>query len=125
MRGFPARSMLEDKTGIQSSLWVIWKRVGGLLTKTSTVENFPGYVSVLGADLMDTMQKQAIACGAKIIEKKIVNANLLVRPFVLTDDSKNVYFCTTVIIATGSTPRKLSLPDESKFWGHGISSCAV
>jgi thioredoxin reductase (NADPH) len=100
---------------------------GGLLSKTSLVENYPGFpTGINGFDLVDQMERQAIACGAEIKEAKIVSVSKLDQKFFeLTDDNYKKYLTKSVIIATGSYPNKLGLPNEENLWGKGISSCAV
>jgi thioredoxin reductase (NADPH) len=99
---------------------------GGLLMKTSVVENYPGFPDgIMGFDLIMGMEQQAIKYGAEIIDKQIDSVDFSKRPFKLEDSGGNVYFTNTVIICTGSKPNKLGLPNEDKLWSNGISSCAV
>jgi thioredoxin reductase (NADPH) len=71
------------------------------------------------------MEKQAENVGAKVINRSIVKFDFSKKPYTLTDDEGTSYFTNTVIIATGSSPIKLGLQNEDKFWSSGISSCAV
>jgi thioredoxin reductase (NADPH) len=98
---------------------------GGLLSKTSMVENFPGHKEILGFDLMQNMEEQAKHCGAEIIQEEIKSVNLQSYPFRVRTESKNIFLSKSIIVATGSTPNKLKLPNEAMLWGKGISSCAV
>lgn len=99
---------------------------GGLLVKTSIVENFPGFSDgILGFDLVQNMENQAIKCGAKVIDADVVKIDFSKKPFSITDDTGNIYYSHTVIVATGSKPNKLGLDRENEFWSRGISSCAV
>lgn len=100
---------------------------GGLLTKTSLVENFPGFPDgCMGFDLMVAMEQQAQKCGARIVDQKIVGVSRTKEgTFVVTDDTGQIHKTHTIIVATGSTPNKLGLPQEDAFWARGISSCAV
>lgn len=99
---------------------------GGLLTKTNIVENFPGYPEgILGYDLIKNMEDQAIKYGSSIIDQFVVNIKKKNNLFILTDDNNNKYYTKSIIVATGSKPNKLNLPNEEKLWGKGISSCAV
>jgi len=99
---------------------------GGLLVKTSIVENYPGFPEgILGFDLIANMEKQAVHCGATILNKSVDKFDFSKKPFSLTDSDGNVHYAHSVIIATGSMPNKLKLKDEDKFWSSGISSCAV
>jgi thioredoxin reductase (NADPH) len=99
---------------------------GGLLVKTSTVENFPGFPDgILGFDLISNMEQQAVKCGALLCESEIVETELSSNWKYLTDSDGNKYKVKAVIIATGSKPNRLNLKDEERFWSKGLSSCAV
>lgn len=103
---------------------------GGMLSKTSIVENYPGYPDGIdGGQLIENMEAQAVKYGTEIIGQSIVSVEKEIidnhNQFKLIDDAGMIYIAKSIIIATGSTPNKLGLPDENKFWGFGISSCAV
>lgn len=99
---------------------------GGLLVKTSIVENYPGFPDgILGYDLINNMERQAVKQGAIIRDTTVISLKRVDGTFHLSDDSGYHLVAKAVIIATGSTPVKLGLPNEEKFWSKGISSCAV
>jgi thioredoxin reductase (NADPH) len=99
---------------------------GGLLTKTSVVENYPGFPDgILGYDLITNMEKQAIKYGTVVIDSEITKIDLSQKPYTVTDDTGIIYKTHSIIIATGSKPNRLGLEDEDKYWSKGISSCAV
>lgn len=103
---------------------------GGMLTKTSIVENYPGFQDGIdGFQLINNMEIQAVKYGSQIIDRDVVSVEVQDGGnhnfFKLVDDSNDIYITKTIIIATGSTPNKLGLPNEQKLWGYGISSCAV
>src|SRR5437868_5012356 len=99
---------------------------GGLLVKTSIVENYPGYPDgIMGFDLVQNMEQQATNSGATIIDREIVAVDFSKKPFVIVDDEHTMYYTNSIIISTGSKPNKLLLPNEENLWAHGISSCAV
>jgi thioredoxin reductase (NADPH) len=99
---------------------------GGLLTKTSIVENYPGFPDgIMGFDLISNMETQAIHAGATMISKDIVKFDFSKKPYKVVDSDDIEYFALTVIVATGSTPNKLGLLGEDQLWSKGISSCAV
>ena len=99
---------------------------GGLLVKTSIVENYPGYSDgIMGYDLIQGMESQAVNSGTQIIEHEIVSVDFSKKPFMVKDDGDNIYYSNSIIIATGSKPNKLLLLDEDRLWANGISSCAV
>jgi thioredoxin reductase (NADPH) len=101
---------------------------GGLLMKTSVVENFPSYPDgILGYDLIKNMEEHATIYGTEIRDKKVIGYEFdsSTKLFKVIDDDKKTYFTKSIIITTGSTPNKLKLENEDKLWGKGISSCAV
>lgn len=98
---------------------------GGQLMTSTDVDNWPGEAAGLqGPQLMKRMQKHAERIDTKIIFDHIREANLKVRPFVLTGDS-STYTCNALIIATGASARYLELPSEKVYMGKGVSSCAT
>lgn len=99
---------------------------GGLLSKTSIVENYPGFPDgINGYDLVENMEKQAVKYGATIVNSTVNDICFDNKYFNLVDDLGDAYLAKTVIICTGSKPNKLGLPDEDNLWSKGISSCAV
>ncbi|MCX2182209.1 thioredoxin-disulfide reductase [Streptomyces sp. SKN60] len=100
--------------------------VGGSLTTTTEVENFPGFpTGIDGPDLMDNMRAQAEKFGAEMIDDDIVEVDLTGDIKRLTDSAGTVHRARTVIIATGSGYRKLGLPKEDELSGRGVSWCAT
>ncbi|MBT2452603.1 thioredoxin-disulfide reductase [Streptomyces sp. ISL-43] len=100
--------------------------VGGSLTTTTEVENFPGFPDgVDGPDLMDNMRAQAERFGAEMIDDDIVSVNLTGGIKEVTDSAGTVHRAKSVIIATGSGYRKLGLPGEEELSGRGVSWCAT
>lgn len=98
---------------------------GGLLSKTSVVENYPGVDGILGYDLIRNMEDQAVKNGTTIIDKDVVNVDFSTKPVKVIDSDNEIHLTESLIVAPGSTPNKLGLPKEDKLWGRGISSCAV
>ncbi|OEJ97800.1 thioredoxin-disulfide reductase [Streptomyces thermolilacinus] len=100
--------------------------VGGSLTTTTEVENFPGFPDgVDGPALMENMRAQAERFGAEMIDDDIVSVDLTGDVKVLTDSAGTVHRARTVIVATGSGYRKLGLPKEEELSGRGVSWCAT
>jgi thioredoxin reductase (NADPH) len=98
--------------------------VGGQLTRTTDVDNWPGDPNDLqGPDLMLRMQEHAKKFETNIIIDHIQSINLTSRPFQLKGNKE--YTCDGLIIATGATARYLGLPSEKKFMGKGVSACAT
>ncbi|MDP3561673.1 MAG: thioredoxin-disulfide reductase [Legionellaceae bacterium] len=99
--------------------------VGGQLTTTTDVDNWPGDVEGLqGPALMDRMQKHAERFQTQIINDHIIKADLKKSPFILQGDSET-YTCDALIIATGASARYLGLASEKAYQGRGVSACAT
>lgn len=99
---------------------------GGQLTTTTVVENFPGYPEgITGTEMMEDLRNQALKFGADIRHGRVTSVNFEQRPFEVTVDAKEKLYADTVIISTGAAPRYLGLPDEQKYLGTGVSTCAT
>jgi thioredoxin reductase (NADPH) len=99
---------------------------GGELTKTTEVENFPGFPDgIQGPDLMIKMQDQAEKFGAEVLYDDAVEVDLTGDIKRVTVGSGTTYEALTVIYATGSAYRHLGLPEEQTLSGHGVSWCAT
>ena len=100
-------------------------QLGGQLTTTTDVENWPGDAEGLtGPALMDRMQAHAERFGTEILYDHINEVDLQVRPFVLKGDMDE-YTCDALIIATGATAQYLGLESEQTYMGQGVSACAT
>ena len=100
--------------------------VGGQMSITTDVENYPGFADVIqGPWLMEQMHAQAEHVGTKMINDLIVDIDLAARPIVARADSGNIYTCDALIISTGAQARWLGLDSEQKFQGFGVSACAT
>lgn len=101
-------------------------QMGGQLTQTTIVENFPGYPEGVDANqMMMELQQQARRFGADIRDGIIQKVDFSSRPFHLTTDRGDELEAETVIIATGASAKYLGLDDEKKYNGQGVSACAT
>jgi len=115
---YAARAALEPAlvTGIE---------VGGQMTTTTEVDNWPGDADgVLGPELMDRMKRHAERFGTHLHHDHIQRVELGRRPFLLHGDAAS-YSCDALIVATGASARYLGLPSEEAFKGKGVSACAT
>ena len=98
--------------------------IGGQLTTTTEVENWPGDAhGLMGPDLMDRMKVHAETFGVKIVNDHIEKVDLSSKPFQLIGNSD--YQTNALIIATGASALYLGLESEQKYLGRGVSACAT
>ena len=101
-------------------------QIGGQLTMTTDIENFPGFAEpISGPQLMENMRAQAQNVGVRMIDDKITEVDFNARPFVCSSENGNEFTADTVIVSTGSSARWLNLPSEKKYIGFGVSACAT
>ncbi len=99
--------------------------MGGQLTTTTEVDNWPGDADgVQGPELMERMKRHAERFQTEIVFDHIHTTDLASRPFKLIGDA-GTYTCDALIIATGASARYLGLPSEEAFKGKGVSACAT
>lgn len=99
---------------------------GGLPATTDLIENYPGFPQgIKGMDLMNKIKEQALRFGTNVVEfkevKRIETAGEKIK--VQTDEEQ--YNAHAVIVASGSTPKKLNIPGEEEYQGKGVSYCAT
>jgi thioredoxin reductase (NADPH) len=100
--------------------------VGGSLTTTTEVENYPGFPNGIdGPQLMEDMRAQAERFGAEIVADDVTAVNLSGDIKEVTDSEGTVHRAKTVIVATGSGYRKLGVAREDELSGRGVSWCAT
>ncbi|MGH2663835.1 MAG: thioredoxin-disulfide reductase [Actinomycetota bacterium] len=98
---------------------------GGQLMLTTDVENYPGFPEgVLGPELMDLMEKQAVRFGAEMLHQSATRVDLSSAPFGVWSGDEE-FRARTVIIAAGASPKMLDVEGERRLLGHGVSTCAT
>jgi thioredoxin reductase (NADPH) len=98
---------------------------GGQVTLTNDLENFPGFPNGLGGfEMYQLLEQQATRFGAEMLYDVVTRLDL-------SGDIKKVYTAKqtfearTVIVATGSTPKRMGVAGENKYIGKGVSYCAT
>jgi len=98
---------------------------GGQLMNTTEVENYPGFKDgILGPDLMNEMEQQALRFGTRMIYQDVSELEKQGDKFLVTSDGVTEEY-KSVIFCTGASPKWLSVPGESEFLGRGVTSCAT
>ncbi len=97
---------------------------GGAMINTAKIENYPGYKSIDGVSLSMNMYQQVIDLGVDYYSREIEKSKkvMINLKFFLMG---KYFIQKTVIIATGTKNKKLSVENEEKFSGRGISWCAI
>lgn len=113
-----------QRANIQTCI-VTGREVGGQLTKTTDVENWPGdFDDLQGPALMERMRKHNEKIGTEIIYDHILSVDFSKKPFLLSGENQ-AYSADAVIIATGASARYLGLESEQAYMGRGVSACAT
>lgn len=100
------------------------KMAGGNTVNAPVIENYPGFISITGQELVQKMVEQCTRFGVEIRQlEKVEGLELDNVKKVFTN--RNVYEASAIIIATGTHHRKLGVPGEEEFGGKGISYCAI
>ncbi len=100
------------------------EQLGGQITITDEVVNYPGIEQISGRALTDAMYRQAEGFGAEFLAAEVIKLDI-------TDDVKTVHtsrgdiYCFGILIATGARPRKVGFDGEDEFRGRGVAYCAT
>ena len=106
-------------------LILVGRAFGGQAATTSEMENYPGFPEgVGGMALTEQMAAHAARFGAETAYEEVVSVDLSTYPFLLKTYGP-LYRAKALVICTGTSPRKLSVPGEEKFIGRGVSFCAT
>ena len=99
---------------------------GGQPVLTTFIENYPGFPEgISGPELAERLESQAGKFGAKIITSQpVLNISRREEGFEIKTEMES-FLGKAVIVATGTSPRKLNVPGEEEFTGRGVSYCAV
>jgi thioredoxin reductase (NADPH) len=101
------------------------KAPGGQLLNTELIEDYPGFMSILGGELAAVMEQQALHFGTEVVHSEVRGIKVLADGMKLIDTYDGDYRAAAVIVTAGGNPRKLDVPGEEEFAGRGVSYCAV
>ena len=97
---------------------------GGQIVKALNVQNYPSIPSISGAELAENLYKHAVELGADIRFEEVTEIRLAgKKKLVITENG--IVQAKTIIIATGTSNKRLGVPNEAKFLGNGVSYCAT
>ncbi|MFA6666999.1 MAG: FAD-dependent oxidoreductase [Bacilli bacterium] len=98
--------------------------IGGKLNTITQIDNYPGFVSISGVELIQKYQEQLKARNIEVLHDGINGITKGNDLFQVVGDN-NTYIVKTIIIATGSSNKRSGVPGEREYQGKGISYCAV
>ena len=102
---------------------IIGNKLGGQLAMASEIENYPGFKSIQGFELILRMKEQVENIGIEIKNEEVKRIFKKEECFeVITE--KNKYSAKTIILAIGLAPRRLAIQGEERLIGKGVSYCA-
>jgi thioredoxin reductase (NADPH) len=103
---------------------VLGELMGGVITTTHVVENYPGFITLTGLELGNKLKDHAVAVGAEIVQRKVTSIEAKDGGFVISD-GKDSWEGKTLLIATGTSYRSLNVPGEKELANKGVSYCAT
>ena len=98
---------------------------GGQLNNTDEVENWPGTEKISGSELALKISQPAAVYGLEVMNREVVGVEPGLGFHTVTLDNGEILATHAVILATGGSPKKLGIPGEDKYYGKGVSYCAV
>lgn len=98
---------------------------GGQLNNTDEVENWPGTEKITGSELAMKFSQHAAAYDLEVMNREVVSVEPGLKHHTVTLDNGEELTTHAVILATGGSPKKLGIPGEDKYYGKGVSYCAV
>jgi thioredoxin reductase (NADPH) len=113
----------------RANLWPLLidgRQVGGQLSTTTEVENYPGFRhAIMGPELMQEMRAQAERFGTEFMRGNVTDVGLKNPPITLSIEDEKAVETQTLIIASGASAIMLGLKSERRLLGHGVSTCAT
>ena len=108
-----------------SPLVICGEKPGGQLINTDMIENYPGFESINGAELMMKTMSQAEKLGAELVYESVAEVIKTGEMFETKLTSGKVLESKTILVATGAGHRHLNVPGEKEFTNKGVSWCAT
>ena len=99
--------------------------VGGQVVMSDTVENYPGFENVTGAELSEKFSQHALSYGLKIIYDEVTEILPGMDYHTVKMANGSEYRALGVILGAGGSPRMLNVPGEQEYYGKGVSYCGV
>lgn len=99
--------------------------LGGVITTTNVVENYPGFIRLTGTEIADKIREHAQSYSQVILKEEKVEEIKKEGNLFKVKTSENVYSGKTILFATGTKWRKLEVPGSKEFENKGVAYCAL
>ena len=109
----------------EMKILVISRDVGGQMLWTNEIENYPGYSSISGFELIEKMKKQTLDFGVEMKESDVKKIEVTPAGDFVVYTNREIFEAKTVIVTMGLSPRRLAVPGEIEFSGKGVTYCAT
>jgi len=107
------------------STLVVSADLGGQLLLAGEIQNFPGFVSISGVDLIKRLEEQIRLYGANIVFDEVTTVEEREGVFKVVTSTGAAYYCDALILAFGKSPREMGVPGEKELKGRGVSYCVI
>jgi len=104
---------------------VIGKVTGGQAAEAPLIENYPGFKSITGMELMKLFSEQVESLGVSMLNDEVTKIEQVNEVFEVKTSFSGRFKCRSVILAIGAEPKKLGVKGEEEFYGRGVSYCAT
>ncbi|MFQ5976113.1 MAG: NAD(P)/FAD-dependent oxidoreductase [Candidatus Hydrothermarchaeales archaeon] len=104
---------------------VIGETIGGTITLTNIVENYPGFKSITGMELAQRLEEHARDYDIEVVQNKVTKMERPDETCIKVHTNDKEYLTKTVVIATGTKHRKLKVPGSEEFENRGVHYCAL
>ena len=108
----------------QKVLLIEKNKIGGQITTTHDLANYPGYINISGTSLTETMYKQARNFNVEFVKDEVLDMDLVNKIKTISTKTSS-YKALSVILALGASPKKQGFDGEDKFVGRGVCYCAI
>lgn len=105
---------------------LITETLGGWLNEIDKIENYPGFKSISGFELIEKYEEQLAYLEAPILRQNVIDIKRAdKKKFIIKTNTNEEYKANTIIIASGSKKQLLNIPGEKELLGRGVSYCAI
>jgi thioredoxin reductase (NADPH) len=104
---------------------IVGNQLGGQVSLTHEIENYPGYLHLGGAELVDKMKEHSEAFGAQYVFDMVTDVDFSKGSPFTVKTLQETYLADSVIVTIGADPRKLNIKGEAEYTGTGVSYCGT